>query len=246
MKSRGSLVAVGALVTVLLAAGVWFAPLPYLVQQPGPTVDVLGSEVITVTGAPTSVSAGKLLLTTVEVGDVDAAGALRTWLDDTNALIPREAVFTDGRSEEQVIESNQTAFEESENTAITTALAELGNPAGVTVGVDVKEIGGPSAGLMITLGIIDKLTPADLTGGRLIAGTGVIGPDGAVGPIGGITQKLHGARAAGATFFLVPADNCAEARRSPPPGLTTARVASLDDALLALQSIAAGAVPTAC
>ena len=75
----------------------------------------------------------------------------------------------------------------------------------------VGDIGGPSAGLMFSLGIYDLLTPGDLTGGKFIAGTGTITVDGKVGAIGGIQQKMSGAKEAGATVFLVPAGNCDEA-----------------------------------
>lgn len=74
------------------------------------------------------------------------------------------------------------------------------------------QIGGPSAGLMWTLGLIDELTPGSLTGGRTVAGTGTISPEGAVGPIGGIEQKVVAAERAGATVFFAPADEAAEAR----------------------------------
>ena len=72
------------------------------------------------------------------------------------------------------------------------------------VKINLPNIGGPSAGLMFALGIIDKLTPDNLTGGRFIAGTGEISPAGAIEPIGGIQQKMAGARSAGATIFLTP------------------------------------------
>ncbi|MFU8852446.1 PDZ domain-containing protein [Micromonospora sp. SL1-18] len=112
--------------------------------------------------------------------------------------------------------------------------------------IDLGDIGGPSAGLMFALGIIDKLEPADLTGGKIIAGTGTIDDDGRVGPIGGIAQKLVGAKEAGAKVFLVPADNCAEALRNPQPGLPLLKVASLDDALKALETLRAGGQPARC
>jgi len=75
-------------------------------------------------------------------------------------------------------------------------------------------IGGPSAGMMFALAIYDVLTPGSLTGGKVIAGSGEIGPDGTVGAIGGIGQKLPAAQRDGAKLFLVDADNCAEAVRS--------------------------------
>ncbi|HJY95309.1 MAG TPA: PDZ domain-containing protein, partial [Streptosporangiaceae bacterium] len=77
-----------------------------------------------------------------------------------------------------------------------------------TVKFSVGDIGGPSAGMMFALGIIDKLTSKDLTGGKFIAGTGEIEVSGKVDPIGGIQQKMVGARDAGATIFLAPASNC--------------------------------------
>lgn len=121
-----------------------------------------------------------------------------------------------------------------------------------TITISLEGIGGPSAGLMFTLGIIDKLTAGDLTGGHFIAGTGTINPGtdpsqpSAVGPIGGITYKLIAARAAGATTFLVPADNCAEALTDVPEGLYLAKVSTLDEAMTAVRDVAAGRTPPGC
>ncbi|MFJ7192353.1 YlbL family protein [Streptomyces bacillaris] len=108
--------------------------------------------------------------------------------------------------------------------------------------IDIKlaDVGGPSAGLMFSLGIIDKLTPGDLTGGKFVAGTGTIDDAGKVGPIGGITMKLVGARDAGARYFLTPDENCAAAAADIPDGLTLVRVKSLDDARKSLEHISAG------
>jgi len=112
--------------------------------------------------------------------------------------------------------------------------------------IDPGNIGGPSAGLMFALGIIDKLDPADLTGGLIIAGTGTIDEEGRVGPIGGVPQKLVGARRANATVFLTPADNCAEAVANAVPDLIRVKVATLDDALDALRALREGREPTLC
>lgn len=123
---------------------------------------------------------------------------------------------------------------------------EQQQPHPFTLNIDLKDIGGPSAGLMFALGIVDKLTPEDLTGGKIIAGTGTIDDSGQVGPIGGIAQKLVGAKDAGAVAFLVPAANCAEAVRNPQPGLPLLRVGSLDEALTALETLRAGGQPARC
>jgi len=112
--------------------------------------------------------------------------------------------------------------------------------------IDLDEIGGPSAGLMFALGIIDKIQPEDLTGGKVIAGTGTIDAAGDIGPIGGIPQKLVGARAADAVAFLVPEANCAEAVANAIPDLPLIRVGTLPEALDALADLRAGRQPPLC
>jgi len=114
------------------------------------------------------------------------------------------------------------------------------------VDIEVADVGGPSAGLMLTLGIIDMAGDTDLTEGAVVAGTGTIDADGAVGPIGGIPLKMVAARDIGAELFLVPADNCTEALANAQPGLPMARVATLDDALTALADVRAGETPPSC
>jgi PDZ domain-containing protein len=99
---------------------------------------------------------------------------------------------------------------------------------------------------MFTLGIIDKVKGQDLTGGEVIAGTGTIDDDGVVGPIGGVAQKLVAAKRDGAQVFLTPAANCAEAVANAVPGLPMAKVATLADALKALQAIRAHQQPALC
>jgi PDZ domain-containing protein len=108
------------------------------------------------------------------------------------------------------------------------------------VDIQLENVGGPSAGMMFALGIIDMLSPGALNGGDDVAGTGTITSDGVVGPIGGIRQKLYGARDAGADFFLAPAANCDEVAGHVPDGLTVFAVATLDDALTALGALADG------
>lgn len=130
----------------------------------------------------------------------------------------------------------------------------LGVQLGVTftfpidVQIQLNDVGGPSAGMMFALGIIDKLSPGDLTGGRHIAGTGTIDDQGNVGPIGGIRQKLYGARDAGATYFLAPASNCDEVVGHVPDGIRVFSVSKLSDSLTVLKTIRDGgdldALPT--
>jgi PDZ domain-containing protein len=128
--------------------------------------------------------------------------------------------------------------------AVVGVLTEEAYPLDVTI--NLEDVGGPSAGLMFALGILDKLDEQSLTGGRHIAGTGEITVDGTVGPIGGISQKLIAAKREGAVAFLVPAENCAEAVTRPPSGLTLIRVSTLDEALDGLEALREGDAPTTC
>jgi len=115
-----------------------------------------------------------------------------------------------------------------------------------TVKFSVGDIGGPSAGMMFALGIIDKLTAMNLTGGKFIAGTGEITPAGQVQPIGGIQQKMVGARDAGATVFLTPAANCADTAGAVPAGLRIVKVATLTQAITDLEALKAGKPVPSC
>lgn len=99
-------------------------------------------------------------------------------------------------------------------------------------------VGGPSAGTMFALAIYDLLTPGSLTGGQRVAGTGEISPDGVVGPIGGVRQKMAGAHADGAEVFLVPAENCAEATDGDDFGMTLVKITDLGDAISSLETLA--------
>ncbi|MEO6712211.1 MAG: S16 family serine protease [Mycobacteriales bacterium] len=108
-----------------------------------------------------------------------------------------------------------------------------------------EEVGGPSAGLMFTLGIIDTLTPGELTRGMSIAGTGTMDVNGNIGPIGGIKQKLIAAKRKGATAFLVPDANWEDANVSPPKGLQLRRVKALPDAVRELCALT-GATEKPC
>ncbi|RFA09695.1 ATP-dependent serine peptidase containing a PDZ domain protein [Subtercola boreus] len=110
-----------------------------------------------------------------------------------------------------------------------------------TVDIQLDNVGGPSAGMMFALGIIDQLTPGELNGGAQVAGTGTITADGTVGPIGGIRQKLYGAAESGATVFLAPASNCDEVVGHVPDGLKVFAVQKLSDSLTVLNDLASGA-----
>ncbi len=343
MRRRGWTVLVGAVVVALLTYGALSLRVPYVALGPGPTVDTLGTApessdhhaVIAITKGESTDSKGQLRLVTVSVlTDLDLGSAIYYWLSDSYAVLPRELVYPPDKSQQEVDEEQEQQFADSQSSAETAALRELGcpvevhvkdlpgdspsagklqvgdviisvdgeqvtsganlvelaqaKPAGTTrtigfrrdgrigstdvttgkndagdaiigvgieqkqpcryeVKIDLDKIGGPSAGLMFALGIIDKLSADDLTGGLTIAGTGEITDDGEVGPIGGIPEKLIAAKRDGASVFLTPADNCAEALHSgPPKGLRLVKVSTLDNALDALRDLRDHRTPPLC
>lgn len=111
------------------------------------------------------------------------------------------------------------------------------------VSIDSQRIGGPSAGLAFTLGILDELTPGDLTGGKHVAATGEIAADGTIGEIGGIEQKVITVDRAHVPYFLVPVENAADAEKAAPPDLKIVPVHTLDDALAFLSTLGGSGLP---
>lgn len=108
------------------------------------------------------------------------------------------------------------------------------------INLQLGEVGGPSGGLMFSLGILDVLEAGDLAGDHHVAGTGTIAADGTVGPIGGIQLKMIAAKEAGAELFLAPAGNCAEAIGQVPDGLPVVSVRDLDEAVAAVERLKSG------
>jgi PDZ domain-containing protein len=166
-----------------------------------------------------------------------------------------DVAFTIVPAEEQAAaEKEQRAATKTDKVTITTTNSDdtgenraiVGISAGTdhtfpfTIDIKLADVGGPSAGLMFALGIYDKLTPGDLTGGKFVAGTGTIDDEGKVGPIGGIEMKTVGARSKGARYFLTPADNCAAAAKDTPGGLTLVKVNTIKDAISSLKLIDSG------
>ncbi len=175
----------------------------------------------------------------VSVGGADAGtgDSLRTQLQKvTPGTAAHLVVERDGK--DVTLDAGTTRNDEG-----ATVLGVVVEPAFMfpfTVTIQIENVGGPSAGTMFALGIIDKLTATDLTGGRSVAGTGTIDPEGTVGPIGGIRQKMIGARQAGTALFLAPADNCDEVVGHIPDGLSVVRITTLAQARSVLEKVASG------
>ncbi|MGI8776603.1 MAG: YlbL family protein [Acidimicrobiales bacterium] len=107
------------------------------------------------------------------------------------------------------------------------------------IAIDSGNVEGPSAGVAYSLALLDQLTPGELTGGARVAATGELGPDGVVAPIGGVTQKVAAVRRAGATVFLVPKENYAEAKAHAGSKVKVIPISTFDDALRALATLPA-------
>ncbi|MCC3277766.1 PDZ domain-containing protein [Arthrobacter sp. zg-Y40] len=181
--------------------------------------------------------------TVLAVGDtpVDGIDTLRSALNDAGGS-PVDVTVRRGGSE--VMETLTPRKSDSGVYQLGIELATTFDfPFEVRIGEGMDRVGGPSAGMMFALGIVDRLTPEQLTGGRHFAGTGTIDAAGNVGPIGGIRQKLIGASDAGAEFFLAPEANCAEVVDHIPEGLAVVKVSTLDEARDAVGKLAAGTNP---
>ncbi|WP_329387124.1 S16 family serine protease [Streptomyces sp. NBC_01716] len=246
--SRPRSLALSAVPVVALLVVVGVAPLPYAVAQPGLTANVLGDyrgdPVISIKGAETREPEGELRMTTILAtgpsADVDFGDVLDGWIRTDRAVLPRNSVYPAGQSDKEIERHNTQEMVKSQNVAVDAALAQLGRkPDSVDVTLHLADVGGPSAGLLFALGIVDMLD-GDLTGGRSIAGTGTISADGDVGAVGGVSLKTQAAARDGATVFLVPEAECTDARSELPDGMRLIPVRTLKDAVSSLRSLKRG------
>ncbi|MFI9509506.1 PDZ domain-containing protein [Nocardia sp. NPDC052566] len=207
------------------------------VSEQGPANDVLreGDEFVSVDGTP---------ITTPK--DVVTAVAAKSPGDRLTVVFKRDnieqtATVTLGKVPRQADDKKP-----EETRGFLGVSAGLGARQPMQVSFNLADIGGPSAGLMFSLALIDKLTPGELDGGKFVAGTGTIDPEGKVGPIGGIQYKMMAAREAGAQTFLVPALNCNEAKQRTPEGLRLVKVENLSGAVQSLDDLNAGRDTPSC
>jgi Lon-like protease len=246
--------ACAVLVAALLAVAA-FAPLPMSILYPGMTANVLGSDkgtqVIRISGVQPRPTIGQLRMTTIAATGPDATvrfvDVARAWFAKDEAAMPRDAVYPTGNTVEEIEKYNQAQMTKSQDAAVSAALARLGlSPSDVKVTLHLADVGGPSAGLMFSLGIIDKLDRTELTGGRTIAGTGTITASGTVGAVGGVPLKMLAAKRDGATVFLVPKGECSDAAPEKPTGLRLVPVTNLGGALSALTALRMGGKLPSC
>ncbi|MEU6390711.1 S16 family serine protease [Streptomyces sp. NPDC046939] len=260
--SRPAALILCALPVIALLAVAVFAPLPFSVAQPGPTTNVLGKDdgkpVIKITGAPTRKPSGALRAVTIVATGPEATvrlgDVLDGWFADNRAIMPRDSVYPEGDSTKEIEQHNKREMKGSQDAATEAALnyleAEGTTTSNIKVRLQLGDVGGPSAGLLFSLGIIDLLdgdgSGADLTGGKSIAGTGTIDGDGKVGAVGGVSLKVQAADRDGATVFLVPKAECGDAKASAPDSMRLIPVSTLKGTVAALTDLrkGSGSVPS--
>ncbi|WP_430645648.1 YlbL family protein [Agromyces sp. GXS1127] len=176
------------------------------------------------------------VIRSVDGAEVNSVDELRSTLREHGTETPAEiGVVRDG--EELTVEATPAA--DGDNAVLGVGV-RMRYEFPIDVEIQLNDVGGPSAGLMFALGIVDTLTPGAMTGGENVAGTGTIDSDGTVGPIGGIRQKLWGALDADAPWFLAPEANCDEVVGNVPDGLEVFAVGTLDEARTIVETIGEG------
>jgi PDZ domain-containing protein len=259
VSRRTVTLAVCAAVVAATLAVAAFAPLPLSIVEPGLTANVLGADkgtqIITVRGVPVRKTDGQLRMVTIAATDPTAAvhfsDVWSAWWNRKRAVMPRDSVYPSGGSVQEIEKANEKQMTDSQQAATSAALKELGlSPSQVKVTLRLADVGGPSAGLLFTLGIIDKVDGdghgGDLTGGRIIAGTGTIDASGSVGAVGGVPMKELAAVRGGATAFIVPRAECSDATAELPGGLKLIPVTTLNGALSALSALRSGKPTPQC
>jgi PDZ domain-containing protein len=238
------------------------APLPYAIVLPGEAQNIF-KNVITFKGLENYPANGRIDLMSIRVTNPDTwifgPEIVYSWIDGDRAVYPKSAIYPPGTTTEEESKRAKADMVKSQDTAIVAAVnylqshPEILEPTEAADGssavakkrvaaLDTKKIsfkvgetGGPSGGLVFSIGLVELLTEQDLLEGRHIAGTGTITSRGVVGPIGGINEKIMSAKKVGATVFFAPVDN-AEEIGNVPDGIKVVTVATLAQAINYLKS----------
>jgi PDZ domain-containing protein len=217
------------------------APMNFVFITPGPATSLF-PKVLQVKSKSYPVN-GQLYLLTIYVsnpeGYVPGVEVLGCWAWGDCVALPRSVMYEDGTTNKKEESAGTQEMVESQSGALSAAKkliakkypeVDLSKITDSSIKISLENTGGPSGGLVFTLGLIDLLTPKDIIAGRKIAGTGTISADGSIGPIGGITEKILGAKKAGASILLISQENCSELP-SEVSGLTIIAVSTIDEAV---------------
>lgn len=192
-------------------------------------------------GAPAD---GKLVpgdfLIAVNGTPITKPAEVATIVQEANGAPVTFTVRRDGAEQDVVVTPHQTEIEGEQRWVVGITVVSYVDKLPVDITFEVGNVGGPSAGMMFALAIYDMLTEGELNGGADVAGTGTIDAEGNVGAIGGISQKMYGAKQAGAKYFLAPVSNCKDVIGHVPDGLQVISTATLQESIAALETIASG------
>ena len=224
------------------------APMNFVLINPGPA-SPLFPKVVALKSSASNESvksypvSGNLYLLTIYVTNpetyVSGGMVLGCWVWGKCAALPRSVMYEKNTTNKKEVEVSKKEMSNSQSTAVSAAKGylektypeiNLKNFSDSDLKVSLENTGGPSGGLVFTLGLIDLLTPVDLLQGRKVAGTGTISKDGKVGPIGGVTEKILGAKKAGASLLLVSKENCLDLPRKV-TGIEVVAIDTIDEAV---------------
>ncbi len=231
-------------ITIAMALAL-LAPVNFVLITPGPAT-ALFPKVLSVeapVGVKTYPVNGQLNLLTIYVTNPESyvfgAEVLGCWAWGECVALPRSVMYEDGATDDAEVKTGKKEMSQSQNTALAAARGAINrNFKGVdisavqdkSVKISLKNTGGPSGGLIFTLGLIDLFTSEDLLQGRNVAGTGTISADGKVGPIGGVAEKVIGAKKAGAKILFISTQNCSELP-SRVEGIEVIAIEKIDEAI---------------
>jgi PDZ domain-containing protein len=240
----------------LLAA---VAPLPFAIVLPGDAQNIFKG-VITIKDLDTYPASGRIDLMSIRVTNpetwISGPELIYSWISADRAVYPKSAIYPPGTSTKEENKQAKADMVGSQDKAISAAISYLQSHPEVMAplaagsngvaqkrvdALDPKKItfkvaktGGPSGGLVFSIGLVELLTEKDLMQGRHIAGTGTISERGIVGPIGGINEKILSAKKVGATVFFAPIGNAEELAKAP-EGIKVITVATLAQAISYLE-----------
>ncbi len=224
-----------------------FAPMNFVIITPG-TPSPLFPKTLALTGVESYPARGQLYLLTILVTNPDTrvygAAIAGCWIWGDCVVVPRSAIYDRDSTNEVEKKAGTQAMEKSQSVAVAAARSQIAqrfpevDPTSVVdsaVEVSLKNTGGPSGGLIFALGLVELFTPTDILQGRKVAGSGTITADGEVGPIGGVVEKIVGAKKSGVELLFIAKANCVDLP-SKVEGIKVVAVATLDEAVAYLVS----------
>lgn len=235
---------------LFLSALALMAPMNFVLITPGPATELF-PDVLTISKSAKVKSYpvnGNLNLLTIYITNPESKilgfEVLGCWIWGDCVALPRSVMYRPGATDKAETKNGKREMVQSQNIALAAAREaiarnfpeiDLSQIKDSSIKVSLENTGGPSGGLVFTLGLIDLLTPIDLLQGRNIAGTGTISHNGSIGAIGGITEKILGAKKAKASILFISRENCRELPKRI-EGITVIAISRIDEAIAYLST----------